>query len=458
MSLDTNFDPAGAVRPRRTWLRGADVLLPNATEAVRLAAALGGAGRDGDDVAAAAAALSAAGPVVVVKRGAEGALVAQDGACRAVPAVPAPAIVDAVGAGDAFDAGFIRGTARRARAARRRGPGLRVRRALAARGRRRGPGHAGGGARTRGRRMIACAAPSPSIDKLFSTSALTPGAIHRPDALVADAGGKGLNVARAARALGCRRARRGARRRSRRAVDRGRLDEAGVAAELVWGEGETRTSLSVAAGGRADRVLRARRAARPGGVGALPGPRRAVAPEDGWVAVCGSLPVGVAPEESGRLVAPRPRAGARVAVDQRDAMLAASLDAGPELVKVNAREAAELTGGAAPEAAAAALRQRVLDAGAVDPVVAVTLGERGALLLAGAEPVDRTLDLRAPYPVGSGDAFLAGLLAAAPPPGGSWQDALALALGSGAANAEVPGAGSLDPARARTLAAAAGSR
>ena len=109
VSVDTNYDPAGAFAAP-AWLRDADVLLPNATEAVRLAAALGGAGRDGDDVAAAATALSAAGPVVVVKRGAEGALVAQDGACRAVPAAPAPAIVDAVGAGDAFDAGFIRGT------------------------------------------------------------------------------------------------------------------------------------------------------------------------------------------------------------------------------------------------------------------------------------------------------------------------------------------------------------
>ena len=306
--------------------------------------------------------------------------------------------------------------------------------------------------------MILCAAPSPSIDKLFATSDLTPGDIHRPDALVARAGGKGLNVARAAHALGCDVLAVAllAGHAGRWIEDR--LAEAGVPSDLTWGAGETRTSLSVAAGGALTEFYE--RGDPPGQAAWARYRDRVVqlAPEDGWVAVCGSLPVGVAPEESGRLVARARVAGARVAVDQRDAMLAASLDAGPELVKVNAREAADLTGGAAPEAAAAALRQRVLDAGAVDPVVAVTLGERGALLLAGAEPVHRTLDLRAPYPVGSGDAFLAGLLAAAPPPGGSWQDALALALGSGAANAEVPGAGSLDPARARTLAAAAGSR
>jgi 1-phosphofructokinase/tagatose 6-phosphate kinase len=37
----------------------------------------------------------------------------------------------------------------------------------------------------------------------------------------------------------------------------------------------------------------------------------------------------------------------------------------------------------------------------------------------------------------------------------SWPDAIALALGAAAANAELPGAGRLDPARAELLAAGA---
>jgi ribokinase len=134
VSVDTNDDPAGAFAPP-AWLFDADVLLPNAREAVRLAVGAGDAGaareagaaryagarqagaardtatggRARDEVAAAAAALSAHGPLVVVKCGGDGALVAEGGACRTVPAAPAPAVVDAVGAGDAFDAGFIRG-------------------------------------------------------------------------------------------------------------------------------------------------------------------------------------------------------------------------------------------------------------------------------------------------------------------------------------------------------------
>jgi len=102
VSVDTNFDPSGAFEPP-AWLGTADVLLPNATEAVRLAR------RTDDDVAAAAAALSSGGTVVVVKLGAGGALVAERGTCRPVAAAAAPHVVDAVGAGDAFDAGWIRG-------------------------------------------------------------------------------------------------------------------------------------------------------------------------------------------------------------------------------------------------------------------------------------------------------------------------------------------------------------
>ena len=61
------------------------------------------------------------------------------------------------------------------------------------------------------------------------------------------------------------------------------------------------------------------------------------------------------------------------------------------------------------------------------------------------------LYVRGPYPVGSGDSFLAGLVVALNG-GADWPDALALALGAGTANAEAPGAGRLDPVRARKLA------
>ena len=96
LSVDTGFDPADEFAVP-DWLLTADVLLPNATEAMRLARA--------GDVATAAAALASEGATVVVKLGADGALAGGE----RVPAPPAARVVDAVGAGDAFDAGYVRG-------------------------------------------------------------------------------------------------------------------------------------------------------------------------------------------------------------------------------------------------------------------------------------------------------------------------------------------------------------
>ena len=50
--------------------------------------------------------------------------------------------------------------------------------------------------------VIVCVAANPSVDKLFEVERLVPGDIHRPIGFVQVAGGKGLNVARAAHALG----------------------------------------------------------------------------------------------------------------------------------------------------------------------------------------------------------------------------------------------------------------
>jgi ribokinase len=95
-SLDTGWDP------REEWslpLDAFDILLPNAEEALRLA------GRTDGDVEAAARDLGA--PTVVVKLGAEGALAIAGGETIRVAGTPVEP-VDSTGAGDSFDAGFLR--------------------------------------------------------------------------------------------------------------------------------------------------------------------------------------------------------------------------------------------------------------------------------------------------------------------------------------------------------------
>ena len=83
----------------------------------------------------------------------------------------------------------------------------------------------------------------------------------------------------------------------------------------------------------------------------------------------------------------------------------------------------------------------------------VTLGAAGAVA-AMDEPPGRSDLLRTlgAYPVGSGDAFLAGLVVGHLEGLGA-AGALALGAGAGAANARAAGAGTLDGALARSLAA-----
>ena len=82
----------------------------------------------------------------------------------------------------------------------------------------------------------------------------------------------------------------------------------------------------------------------------------------------------------------------------------------------------------------------------------VTRGAEGVMLAAPDGTLyEGVLYVRGRYPVGSGDAFLAGLITALER-GDDWGDALRVALGAGAANAELAGAARIDPSRAAALA------
>ena len=99
-SLDTNYDPSGKWVGLEPLLPLTDVLLPNETEALALAHA--------PNVEAAAQALAGKVGLVVVKLGAAGALACRQGIITRASAIRVD-VLDAVGAGDSFDAGFLFG-------------------------------------------------------------------------------------------------------------------------------------------------------------------------------------------------------------------------------------------------------------------------------------------------------------------------------------------------------------
>jgi 1-phosphofructokinase family hexose kinase len=304
--------------------------------------------------------------------------------------------------------------------------------------------------------VIVCVAANPSIDKLFEVERLVPGNIHRPVAFVQTAGGKGLNVARAAHTLGA-----DVRAAGILGGDAGKwLEEAlrdeGIEGTFVWTSGESRSSLSVASRQTAGLtefyengpdVSATIWAELMEALSALFVPGR-------WVTISGSLPPGT-PEDGYRdLVEGARAAHMQVALDTDGERLRLALRAQPDVVKVNTAEASGLLGVSAAtrnEVLAAAVKIREL-AGGEGHAGIVTRGAEGVMVAAPDGILyEGLLYERGRYPVGSGDAFLAGL-AVALERSWDWPSALKLALGAATANAETMGAGKLDAARAKELA------
>lgn len=104
-SLDTNWDPEARWAGVLELLRWVDVFLPNEAEARAICGE--------SSVRKAGERLARHGPLVVIKCGANGAMAFREDQCWSVPALHeggrAAPIVDTIGAGDNFDAGFLRG-------------------------------------------------------------------------------------------------------------------------------------------------------------------------------------------------------------------------------------------------------------------------------------------------------------------------------------------------------------
>ncbi len=302
---------------------------------------------------------------------------------------------------------------------------------------------------TSGQRRIVCVAANPSIDRLYEVERLTDGTIHRPLDVVVRPGGKGLNVARAAVALGAQ--------VSAIAIVAGHagdwivegLAELGVDARSVRSEGETRTCVTIldrASGGLTEVYEPGGRIDREAWAALEEAVRLECSRGDvGVLTLSGSLPVGAPEDGFARLAHFAEAAGVPVFADIYGPPLAAVLRERPAVVKVNATEASEATAIAVVDLASAGEAGRVLHEQSGGDVV-ITLGVAGAVVVSaeGVTRLDPPADVGR-YPVGSGDAFLAGL-ATAFVDGLGIVDAARIGMIAATANAHVPGAGDLDAA------------
>lgn len=298
--------------------------------------------------------------------------------------------------------------------------------------------------------MIVTVTPNPSIDRTLALSTpLTRGAVHRVSSITDQAGGKGVNVARALTLAGVEALAVLPAAANDPLI--AALQSAGVSYRTVPTAQPARTNLTITEhdgtttkfnepGARMDSAT----------AHALTDAVLAAADGAAWVVMSGSLPPGIPDSFYGDLVALLRRQRCRIAVDTSDAPLSAlvaALERGaPDLVKPNAEELAAALGYSPRvlEDAAAqgdpgpvvAAAQQLVDKG-IGAVLA-TLGAAGAVLVSGEGAWLATPPPIVPRStVGAGDASLAGYVRAevggATPP-----QRLQMAVAYGSAAAALP--------------------
>lgn len=302
--------------------------------------------------------------------------------------------------------------------------------------------------------MILFVAANPALDRTLEVDLLVTGQVHRPEQAVEVAGGKALNAARVVAALGGAAAVVALLGKERGEHVQVLLEADGVDCTVVPSGARTRicTSVLSSADGTMTELYEA---GAPLAAGVWErfteeACRRSLDRQVTDVVVSGSLPPGVGAEQLAVVLRAGAAAGRRFAVDLAGTALAAACEAGPDLVKVNRHEAAEIAGGLGTEAVED-LVERVAALAPRPCTVIVTAGPEGAwMATADGERWRARPPSCGPYTVACGDAFFGGLLAARQA-GTGWRGALCGAIGAASANAERPGAGCIDAARARHL-------
>jgi len=290
--------------------------------------------------------------------------------------------------------------------------------------------------------MILTVTPNPSIDREILIPGFRLGAIHRPQRVVALAGGKGLNVARTIKRLGGEVSACTILGGHNGRWIEAQLESEGIPLFSAWGRGETRISTSIAdpenhnlteiyeGGPQIDRETWKRFEAA----------YQSALPKAEWVTFSGSLPPGAPQDGYLRLLRRAQEMDIPVLLDTHGEILHEIIPQGPWLVKMNAEEAGEILGKQITTLdQASAASQGLCERGARTAII--TLGDRGAVIAReGQAWYARAPQVEVLAAVGSGDAMLGGFVLGISR-GMPMLDALRLGVASGAANAATLGTG-----------------
>ncbi len=301
--------------------------------------------------------------------------------------------------------------------------------------------------------MLLAVTPNPTIDRSLWLDQLRPGDVHRAERVHVAAGGKGLNVARAARRLGCP-----VQVTGPLAGDTGSLLERlarqeGFDASWAWrGQGETRQCHLIHT--RAGDSTVVNEEGDPIGEAdweGFSGHAADLARHASAVTISGSRPPGIPADSLLRLARRLASPGRPVYLDTSSEALRAVLAQPRGLcIKVNRSEFSLALGEAGTRETPRLLEHCRRLIGQDARLVAVTSGRTALAAAREGAWLATAPDVEVVSTVGSGDSFLAGLVAARLR-GDPLPEALAAAAACGAANALSDLPARFDPEEARRL-------
>ena len=307
---------------------------------------------------------------------------------------------------------------------------------------------------------------NPAVDKTYFVERFEKGAMTRVGLVRDMPGGKGINVSRVMHTLGYPVLATGFLGGKNGEWIESRLIEGGLSCDFVQGLGETRTTLAIVEekSGQVTELLEAGPAVDSAKANELLAKVESLAKNKRFVTLSGSLPKGLPTDYYAQLVERVQRQGALACIDTSGEALRLAMAAKPYLVKVNHVEFAELIGKSA-ERPIQVNQESVRESGETPAgesddvkwmrqlekfrentceVLIVTRGVEGSYACdeSGVWHVS-TPKVNTVNAVGSGDAFLAGLVGGFLD-GPSLPQALSQASAAGASNAAKQGAGLVD--------------
>jgi tagatose 6-phosphate kinase len=300
--------------------------------------------------------------------------------------------------------------------------------------------------------VILVVALNPALDVTHQVPGVDWAGVNRPTAIRAQAGGKGLNVARTLRAIGAEVQVIGLAGGVTGERVRSALGELGVPAAFTRIGGETRRTFAVVDTVRGDAALfnEPGPPVAPGEYAAFRGAYERALAGCTAVVLSGSLPLGLSPGTYADLAGMAAAAGVPAVLDAHGEALLRGAAARPAIVKPNLAELEALAGRrlstvSGVDKDAVALAARELRAAGPQAVV-VTLGADGlwAVTADGSWRAVPSAAVRG-NPTGAGDAVAAGLVHGLVL-GRPWEERLRHAVALGTASAAAPVAGEFSPA------------